>query len=258
MKTNFVKSSQLSAAQITRMFHIMDAYYADFTEAQFRADLAAKDEVILLHDDNGAIVGFSTLLARPMWVNGRKIISLYSGDTVLEKAYWGNGALAAAFGLYMIRLRLKHFFTPAYWFLMSKGYKTYLLMTNNFLYYFPRFDRPTPREAQNLISAFYGEHFAGRFDARTGLVTALKQSGHLKLAVADIEPRLLAHPRIKFFSDRNPGWQNGDELACVARVSLLVPIKFALKRLWRLTKTEVETSPMLSNDRSDDLLVRHN
>jgi hypothetical protein len=242
LKTKFVKPAKLSPAQIARMLQIMNTYYADFSAEQFHKDLNSKDEVIMLLDEaaadyNGvcveAIAGFSTLLARSMMVGGQKIISLFSGDTVLEKKYWGNGALATAFGVYMIRMRIKHFLTPVYWFLMSKGYKTYLLMTNNFLSYYPRFDRQTPAPAQELIDSFYNAHFAERFNAATGVVRAVNQSGHLKVTVADIEPSLLAHPRIKFFADKNPGWQSGDELACVARVSLLVPVRHSMKRLWR-------------------------
>ena len=37
----------------------------------------------------------------------------------------------------MIKLRIKYPFNELYWLLISKGYKTYLLLANNYYVYYP-------------------------------------------------------------------------------------------------------------------------
>ncbi len=40
----------------------------------------------------------------------------------------------------------------------------------------------------------------------------------LKPGVGDITEELLTDSRIAFFQKMNPGWRNGDELACLVRL----------------------------------------
>src|SRR3990167_5742684 len=98
MKTAIIPVKNLHSEQISRMYEIMVSYYDHIVKEQFQQDLIEKDSVILLSDRNETIQGFSTLLSRDLEVNGQKILCLYSGDTVLDKTYWGNGALGIAFG----------------------------------------------------------------------------------------------------------------------------------------------------------------
>jgi len=42
------------------------------------------------------------------------------------------------------------------------------------------------------------------------------------------------HPRIQFFSERNPTWADGSELACMGRWSFGTPIYFLGKTWWKM------------------------
>ena len=62
----------------------------------------------------------------------------------LNKQFWGSPALGIQFLIYLWKLKIKSITRPVYWFLISKGYKTYLLMANNFSEHYPRFEKSTP------------------------------------------------------------------------------------------------------------------
>ena len=126
---------------------------------------------------------------------------------------------------------------PTYWFLISKGYKTYLLMTNNFPIHFPCFERGTPDKIQKLMDSFYLTRYPENYDPRTGLICVPQGKVSLKIEVADIDQCMQdRQPRIKFFVEKNPNWRDGIELACIARVDLTIPIRFALKRMIKFFK----------------------
>jgi hypothetical protein len=247
MKTAIISVNDLKSAQISRMYEIMVFYYDHIVLDQFQKDLLEKDSVILLSDKNECIQGFSTLLSRDLELNGQKILCLYSGDTVLDSAYWGNGALGIAFGRYLLSMKIKNLSRPVYWFLISKGYKTYLLMTNNFPEHFPRFERPTPEPIQKLMDAFYRKKFDKRYNSQAGLIEPQGEACALKLSVADIDRQLLNVPRIHFFAEKNPNWQHGTELACIAKVTLWVPVKYAAKRMLKLAQKPFKYVKALKN-----------
>ncbi len=235
MKTLRIPVQQINETQAHSLFDLMDRYYSGMTFDHFIRDLKEKDEVILLLDESEKIVGFSTVQKMTIEVQGRNVLALFSGDTVLEKEFWGNGALGLAFGQYLMRTKMQNPFTPTYWFLISKGYKTYLLMTNNFPFHFPRYERETPKLILSLMDAFYQMRFPGSYEPETGWIRIPKENVALKVEVAKIDQQmLLRHPRIRFFAEKNPLWQQGVELACVARVDIIIPLRYALKRLKKI------------------------
>jgi hypothetical protein len=226
--------SHLAPADRARMLALMRAYYDGVNEAEFFADLARKNAVILLHDASLVIQGFSTLVTVRLEVEGRRALGVFSGDTVLDKRYWGSRALGRAFLRYLLLEKLRRPAEPLYWLLISKGYKTYLMMANNFAEHYPRYERSAPARIQRLMDAFYTALYPDAYHAATGLIETPGETYRLKSAVAPIPVRLIeANPRIAFFQQRNPRWQQGCELACIARMTLWMPLRFALKVVFK-------------------------
>jgi len=218
-------------SQIAQMFRVMDQYYEKVTEETFRKDLGEKQKAILLLDADGLIKGFSTILQTSLTSGGRSFIALYSGDTVLEKEYWGNGALATAFVFYLVEVKLRQPFTPVYWFLISKGYKTYLLMANNFPTHYPRYEQATPPALQKIMDCFYFQRFGNAYNADEGLIRfENNKASYVRGQVAEINADGRRNPRISYFEKSNPHWMQGVELACVAKVSLWMPIRYFIKQ----------------------------
>ncbi|MBN8536481.1 MAG: hypothetical protein J0M15_05475 [Deltaproteobacteria bacterium] len=237
MKSKILNPSLLSSQNKLDMLILMEKYYEGFSKEQFFQDLKTKQLIILLLKETGKLAGFSTIeIAENREPNGSKSLHLFSGDTVLEKEFWGNGALASAFGKVLVLTKLRNPFKEVYWFLMSKGYKTYLIMANNFQIHYPRPDQPTPESIQAKLDSYYSNKFPDRYSKERGIITSVDNSGHLKISVADIDLQLLKNPKIHFFSLKNPKWQSGDELACIAIVTLWVPIRYAFKRILKWIK----------------------
>jgi hypothetical protein len=222
----------LSTLQIERMFQLMQMYYENVSMEQFKTDLLEKDHVILLQDKcNKTIQGFSTLLQVPLTVGGRNVLGVYSGDTVLNKSYWGTAALGITFLKYLWQLKVMNLTKPVYWFLISKGYKTYLIMANNFTTHYPRYEAETPSYYKQVMKAFYAKKFGQSYISDSDLIKFNTPSCHLRENVAAIKESQLRIPRVKFFQDKNPDWQNGDELTCIAEMTFFMPLTYAIKKL---------------------------
>ena len=95
-----------SIADITAMdratrdaaFALFRAAYDGASRARFEHDLADKQRVILLHDRaSGHLKGFSTVRIRAETLGGREVTTVFSGDTVVDRAYWGQKQLQLAF-----------------------------------------------------------------------------------------------------------------------------------------------------------------
>lgn len=226
-----VRIKKIKRHEIDRMYELFSQYYDNHTKETFEHDLFEKNHVILLRDKtNGSLQGFSTLLRVPLKKSGKKVIGVYSGDTVINKEYWGSPALGIEFLKYLWKLKVKSPGTAVYWFLISKGYKTYLLMAKNFSTYYPRFDAETPSEYKTLMNDFYSNKFGENYQSETSLIVYKGKACSLKEHVADITPELLKEPRIAFFQEQNPEWAHGNELACIAKMTLWMPVKYALKK----------------------------
>lgn len=233
LKASVVRASALSSTDKSRMYELMRQYYEAVSEEQFLSDLSRKDSVIILRErDTQSIQGFSTLVSLEIEHRGHIQRGIFSGDTVIEKKYWGQRVLGKAFLRYLLLEKLRHPFSPLYWLLISKGYKTYLLMANNFSEHYPRYEMSTPPDKKELADAFYKNLFAPFYDSRMGRIRFTERACHLKYGVADISPELLTtNPRIAFFQRVNPHWEQGEELACMARMTLSMPIVYGIKSL---------------------------
>ncbi len=227
---------RLTDCQKIEMFSVFAKYYEAVEFDIFLSDLREKNDVILLLAGK-KIVGFSTLLCREMIVQGKKVLGVYSGDTILEKEYWGSSALGKKFLKYLWLKKLARPGTPVYWFLISKGYKTYLLMANNFANHYPRMESETPSFEKELMNTFYGERFAKKYIPEKGVIAMPEDSCRLKEAVAPITEELKREvPRVAFFESNNPKWASGHELACIAEMSALMPFKYSLKKMMKTKK----------------------
>lgn len=242
------------------MWRLVQETYDGATEARFVEDLFEKSHVILLRSSDGELQGFSTLQVTDHECDGRRYRAIFSGDTVLRETFWGNGHLARAFGAYILKVRLKTLITAprttVYWFLLSKGFKTYLIMANNFPSYFPRADRRTPLHVDRIRLHYYIQKYAHSnclFDEASGvLLPEVSRRMRLKQGIASPPNGEARNAKIDYFVRMNPNWSQGEELACIARVSVWVPLiysfKFILKSIrWRRSRTRQE---------KDDLILR--
>ncbi|HRI67953.1 MAG TPA: hypothetical protein PK156_27135, partial [Polyangium sp.] len=216
------------------MWTLFDRVYVDVDRARFDQDLAEKDDVILLFDEGDqSVQGFSTLRVYHRTVDGRDVVVVYSGDTVIAPGYWGQRALQSAFVKYVTTCKARHPFVPVYWFLISKGYKTYLLLARNFPEYWPRRDIPTPVWPAAVLRTLATEKFGPHFVPDRGVVQFDRPMGRLRAGMAPIEPEMLEDPDVRFFIEKNPGHEAGDELCCLGRVGVQQGVYYVSRLLRR-------------------------
>lgn len=212
------------------MWEIFDRFYADADRARFEADLNEKEHVFLLHTGD-LLCGFSTVCVDRVRVQGRSVISIFSGDTVIDPDYHGQTALQWAFFKYIVATKLRHPHRMVVWFLISKGYKTYLLLSRNFVTFFPDRRRATPSWAKELIQTLAQRRYGGALDPDRLVLRFDSEHEHLREDVAPAEGE--PDPDIRFFVRCNPGHARGDELCCIGVVNSRLLLAYPLKLLRR-------------------------
>lgn len=221
--TKVVKATEVSMETVRQMHELFTDYYNNAHIDQFIADLRKKNHIILVCESyRNRVVGFTTIKMFESEFQGRKVKGIFSGDTIMYKEYWGSKAMHSAFLNYVVKEKLKNPTTKLYWFLISKGYKTYLLMANNFKRYYPAMNGDVEDQLylKGITKHFCDMYYPGKFDAETGILDFGDGYQNLKEEVAEITPELKKqYPKIDFFESMNPGWREGHELACVGEMS---------------------------------------
>jgi hypothetical protein len=212
--------SDLTRGDREAMYLLMAQCYGNVHRNQFDSDLDAKRWAIVLRRCNdNRLVGFSTQVVLEARVADVNVRALYSGDTVVDRDHWGDPALAHAWGRFALDLIDCVSTTPLYWFLTSKGFRTYHYLPLFFRTYFPCPAIKTPAWEQSVIEAL-GTMIGGcRFESGSGIIR-VAASGEFVRPEFDVSgTRCKTDDRARFFADCNPGFSHGDELCCLAPLS---------------------------------------
>ncbi|MGE3807186.1 MAG: hypothetical protein AB7K24_21190 [Gemmataceae bacterium] len=207
---------ELTGTERGQMFALMDAHYHNVARPRFDADLEEKQWAILVESPAGEVLGFSTQVLLDVAAAGRPLRALFSGDTIVDRRFWGDRALASTWGRFALSLIDAHPGGELYWFLISKGYKTYRFLPLFFAEYYPRLAAPTPGWAQLAIDALARDRYADDYDAARGVIVASPGKDFLRHDIAPITAERLTDAHVRFFVDSNPGHARGDELCCLA------------------------------------------
>ena len=200
--------ASLSQSEKHVMHGLMTAHYEAVPWDRFERDLAAKDEVLMLHDMDGSLRGFTTLAWNPAGRLEEGDI-LFSGDTIIDRRCWGTQELVRAFcrraGEWKMASGRRLF-----WFLISKGHRTYL--------YLPLFARrfhphPENEEAEwaRLAGQVARQLFEENWKPDEGIIRFPSSQGHLR---EELDIGRQKNPWVRYFVKRNPGYARGEELVC--------------------------------------------
>jgi hypothetical protein len=250
----------LSDNNIQRMYAIYSRYYQNTNIELFKHDLAEKTGVFVIREPlNNQIVGFSTIMERRFDVKGQQTFGFFSGDTIIEEAYWGGRALQRAMLRYVLHFKFRYFFKPVYWLLISKGFKTYLLMANNFEHHFPRADGHDAH-LEPLVQAYSNSFYADYYNQETSLLNFGETYQALKPDVAPITNEMKEkNPKIAYFEKVNPTWQKGTELPCIAEIRWIFFYKEIFKILLKFRKKPKKTQHVhQENHQTDGVLDKDN
>lgn len=208
--------AHLTAPLRLDMFRLFERYYDNASWERFQADLAEKDDIFVFRDER-VLVGFTTLMLRRFPDLGPATF-LFTGDTVIHEAYWGGRFLQAQFFRYIVKAKASTPRHPLYWMLISKGYKTYMMMRRNFPRSYPNVTEAPPPEMQRAMHGFYTQKFGTSYDPDANLVRHAEPLDAVTGRLAEPDADARANPEVAYFLRANPGYASGDELACIAEI----------------------------------------
>jgi len=215
-----VEASAIDRQKADELFELMDKYYGRMSRETFLRDLYEKDWVLLLTKQGSEkIEGFTTILRMEATLDGKLYRALYSGDTIIDAESRGQTEIMRVWLNFALEMAETMKGENLYWFLISKGYRTYKLLPLHAREYYPRYDKETPLEYKRLIDAFATQRFGSAYDPATGVIKPRGERDFLKSSTDDITQHRLNDPHIKFFIEKNPNFHDGDELACITVVS---------------------------------------
>ena len=202
VKVEIWSRSLLREADVVAMERLYREFYVGADEADFRRDLAEKDYAILLRGTG--LCGFSTMKL----VEVAEMRVLFSGDTVVETSQRGQWGLAGGFGHMIKFVECMFPDETAYWFLISKGARTYRFLPTFFRRYVPGpvADVALSARLAHVASALYPREY----NPATGVLHFVGKKDRLRGDLLRMDTESVR------FRALNPGWMNGDELCCLA------------------------------------------
>ncbi|MGE4349914.1 MAG: hypothetical protein AB7D28_09115 [Candidatus Berkiella sp.] len=211
--------NQLKTEQIDAMYRLFSNYYECIDLAGFKQDLSKKNYVLTVYNENRQIVGFSTIWHYQTTYQNKKLQVIFSGDTIMANAYWGNSALAFNWIKFAGTLKALHPTLPLYWFIIVKGHRTYRYLPVFSKVFYPHYQQATPIWEQGLMNKLATELFGESYDPLKGIIHFSQSQGHLKQNWATIPINLLSRPEVQFFKQKNPKYDQGDELVCLCHLA---------------------------------------
>jgi hypothetical protein len=217
LKSMVLKSSvravdSLADAERRAMHHLMDAHYEAVAWERFLDDLTAKDEVLMLHDSGGVLRGFTTIAWNPAGIFAEGDV-LFSGDTIIDRSCWGTQELVRAFCRRAGEWRAASG-RRLFWFLISKGRRTYMYLPLFARRFFPHPENDEP-EFEWLAGKVAAKLFGECWKPAEGVIRFPSSLGHLRKDHGGV---IRENPWVRYFLQRNPGHVRGEELVCLTEM----------------------------------------
>ena len=210
----------LSPTDRDRMFELFTNYFANVRRQQFESDLDEKQWVVLQRGQStGMVHGFSTVRILETELDQRPLRAIFNGDTVHHPEVEGkvDRGLQAWLRL-TLEVRQQQPDLPLYWLLMTATHKTYCFLPFLFKNYYPSPHWPTPADMARRRDVLALCKFPEEYDAHQGVVrlkSATPYLPHQKPTVSDKR----RNPHVTLFTQLNPGFGEGNYLACLTEIS---------------------------------------
>ena len=243
LKAKYCAIADISIVDVYQMYSIYSRYYKGTKWRIFLNDLSKKSGAFLIRKkEDNMVVGFSTVVNYDLYSRGKKALGVFSGDTIIDREFWGSRVLQTAFYRYMIMQKIRHPARTLYWLLISKGFKTYLLMANNFDKYYPDPDSRHP-ELAGVVDDYCQQMFSDYYLPEKRILDFGASYQCLKEGVAETSDSMLENNRnIRFFEQCNPEWRRGTELPCVGVVDWALLCKYIVRYLKKpVSKGRIES-----------------
>lgn len=218
LEYRLVKKEDFGLLDFDRMYELMSNNYNHVNKENFEKDLLAKQYVGIFTLEN-IIYGFTTYAINPQNSGTDEYNIVFSGDTIIDPEFWGTQIMMQSWcrtvGTFLHHSSSK----KLYWYLLTKGHRTYMYLPLFFSDYFPSHEGTKDPLYQSIAERcsdlFYGE----KYKIEKGVIQFKEKIGELnkELAEASFNKRSTF---AAFFLEKNPGFYNGDELVCLTEISV--------------------------------------
>jgi len=216
LNVSIVNVGTLEDVDIQSMYALYKKYYAGTDYHVFKNDLKSKNFVALGMDGLKKIQGFSTLKIVDTLVGGEEIRYIFSGDTIIDRQYWGDQRLAMSICELMGQVKAMRSKTPLYWLLISKGHRTYRYLGVFSKQYFPNRAYDTPNHIKVVLNHVASKQFGDEYNSSKGLV---EYSNFQVLLRHEWSNETISNNlEADFFFKKNPNFSHGDELVCITEL----------------------------------------
>lgn len=215
---------------VENMFLLMKKHYENMKKDKFLKDLYDKNDVFLLFENN-KLKGFSTIKKMELNIENKKedegktvskkIVGFFSGDTIIEKGFSWGLEFQKEWIKYCLLESEKNMRNgvKTYWFLISKGIKTYMYLPTYFKNFCPKADYTESEMAKKIKDIYAEKIYGSRYCKESGIVKNDGTNDFLRENVVVLSEKQLKNKNIQFFLEKNPNYQKGDELVCLAEIS---------------------------------------
>jgi hypothetical protein len=240
LTAKIVPVTSLQDWQRESMYAVLTRYFDGASREVFERDLEEKHwAVVLTCPETKRLCGFSTLRLIEDEVLGTPVRAFFSGDTIIDRAYWAALALERVWIPFTFSHALEHPEIRYFWFLVVNSYRSFRYLPVYTKDYYPNPHSPMPPFERQVLDQLATNRYGDEYDAKTGLIRITK-GWRLRAGVADIGERELRDPRIAFFQRCNPEWAEGAELACLTELRIDNVNRMARRIIGPLMGTESE------------------
>lgn len=211
--------AQISLSQKKEMFSLFQKHYENVTWELYLSDLQKKDYVILL-EHYSQICGFSTQQVFRFTLEDQPLRILFSGDTIIAPEYWGEQELVRSWCTFAGQVLAQQPEIPLYWYLLTKGYRTYLYLPLFFRTFYPCHREEIPLSLKKIRDFVSLKLYPNAYNAEKGLLEFEHSQGNLTGELASVPETKQKNAHVQFFLQANPHFAQGTELICLAEISI--------------------------------------
>src|SRR5262249_20236966 len=190
-------SASLSPGELEEIW-TLTSRYVDTPRPHYESKLLALPEVGLWRVRGGELAGLVSLDVYPVVWRGQTRIVIFTSSVVADERFRGRGLVLKTGLKLLLREKLRRPVAPAFWFLDTFSYKSYLIPARNFREFWPRRERPAPPDTADFIDALATQRYGADWNRETGVV---RRSGYKQLlpGTAPIDDRSRSDPDVRFF-----------------------------------------------------------
>ena len=166
---------------IDDFYKLMEMHYENIKMEKFLADLNEKDEVFVIYEDS-LVRGFSTIKKIKLEIDSDVIIGIFSGDTIIEKGYSWGMEFQKEWIKYCLKEceKNKQNNIKTYWFLISKGIKTYMYLPLYFNKFYPNKNGKSTEIEIKIIDKYATLLYEDRYIKEKGIIKSTKKKIKIK------------------------------------------------------------------------------